>query len=447
MNDITIRYISAFFVLIVLFGTVPNPAVSKSNPVDIPVAARLVLSKAGELINAGSCDEALKMLKDFRNGKGVPPALGEDDPKGRSHPEVLFAIGTCYLLRQEHSDAAAAFGEALKRNPTHVSAWLNLAKASYELKDYSRAAACFLKAYENSTGKKAAYIYYSASAFLMAEKTEPSLSAFEELFKYHPEDIQPSWRENYVYALLNAGRPRSALPHIQFLAEHYAGDKRVQWQEILLHHYLELDMQTRARDYALFLTIQSPTTAKWWKALSHVELRSGRYEQAVVPLMIYSYLTPLNLQEKKLLADLFFQLGIPVKAAPLYEALLEKGTDSGLLANLARALQQTGETESALEQLDRFAPDSGDPSLIMLRGDLLYAMEKFDKAADAYRRAAEADDKKAGRAWLMAGYAAMEAKDTAYSRKALERAAAFKQHKKAALLALRQLPAADEHIR
>ena len=76
----------------------------------------------------------------------------------------------------------------------------------------------------------------------------------------------------------------------------------------------------------------------------------------------------------------------------------------------------------------------------MLRADLLYALDRFDAAADAYRHAARSDKAKAGRAWLMAGYAALQIDDTAAGRQAFERAAAFDRHRQAALTALRQLP-------
>lgn len=42
-----------------------------------------------------------------------------------------------------------------------------------------------------------------------------------------------------------------------------SGEKQVQWQEILLHQYLELDMARKARDLILRLTREAPLRDKW----------------------------------------------------------------------------------------------------------------------------------------------------------------------------------------
>jgi len=408
---------------------------------DLPLPVRVVLNKAGALINDKQYDRAIAELTAFRDRWKAPAAGEQADPKGYHHPEIYFALGTCCLLQQDYKSAAKDFEETVRQDPTHVGAWLNLAKASYELNDYPRAARSFGQAYAHDEKKNPEHLYYSAVAYLMASQMPPCLAAFETLFETHAPTIQPAWRENYVHALLSADQPRKALPHMRQLAEQYSGEKRVQWQEILLYQYLQLDMQVEARKYALFLTRQDPLRAKWWKALVHVDLQAGRYEAALVAMTVYSYLTPLSVQETKLLADLNLQLGIPAKATPLYEAALAEKATSRLTRSLAMALQQLGKTEEALAALDRFAPSGRDkdPELMMLRADLLYTLEHFKEAGDAYRQAAEADKAEAGRAWLMAGYAAMQIDDTRAGRHAFEKAATFKRHRKAARLALRQL--------
>jgi tetratricopeptide (TPR) repeat protein len=77
---------------------------------------------------------------------------------------------------------------------------------------------------------------------------------------------------------------------------------------------------------------------------------------------------------------------------------------------------------------------------LITEADLLYALERFAEAGKAYRRAANADPKRAGRAWLMAGYAALQLQDAAAGREALTKAAAFQGQRQAALVAMRRLP-------
>jgi tetratricopeptide (TPR) repeat protein len=426
--------------LLVVLAFFPGQGAARTERADLPISVRVVLSKAGALINEKQYDKAIAELTAFRD-RWKAQEDGQTDPKGYHHPEIYFALGTCRLMQQAYKAAAKDFEETVRQDPTHVGAWLNLAKASYELNDYPRAARSFGQAYAHDEKKNPEHLYYSAVAYLMASQMPPCLAAFEKLFTTHTAAVQPAWRENYVHALLTADQPRKALPHIRQLAEQYDGEKQVQWQEILLYQYIQLDMQAQARDYALFLTRQAPLRAKWWKALAHVDLQAGRYEPALVAMTVYSYLTPLSAQETKLLADLNLQLSIPVKAVPLYETMLAEKIDPRLIRSLAMALQQLGKTEDALAALNRFAPADGDkhPELMMLRADLLYTLERFNEAAAAYRRAAAADREKAGRAWLMAGYAALQIDDRKAGRQAFEKAATFRRHRKAARLALRQL--------
>jgi hypothetical protein len=418
----------------------PSLGAARTKQADLPVSVRVVLSKAGAMINNKQYDKAVAELTAFRD-RWRPQEDGQADPKGYHHPEIYFALGTCRLLKQDCKAAAKDFEEAVRRDPTHMGAWLNLAKASYELNDHPRAARAFGQAYAHDEKKNPEHLYYSALAYLMASRMPPCLAAFEKLFQTHAADVQPAWRENYVHALLTAEQPRKALPHIRQLAEAYSGDKQVQWQEILLYQYLQLDMKAQARQYALCLTRQDPLRAKWWQALAHVDLQAGSYEPALVAMTVYSYLTPLSAQETKLLADLNLQVGIPVKAAPLYETALAQKSDPRLIRSLSMALQQLGKTQEALAALDRYAQSGRDkdPELMMLRADLLYTLEHFKEAADAYRRVAKADKDKAGRAWLMAGYAALQTDDTRAGRQAFEKAATFQQHRKAARMALKQI--------
>ena len=434
-KTIQIRLWCSFFLMLCLFCP------PRAGAVEIPLPARVVLAKAGALIQKKAYKKAIETLTAFQARAGTGADADQPDPKGYRHPEIFFALGTCHLLVKAYGPAQAAFEQAVKRDPGHVSAWLNLAKVCYDRNNYVRAAECFGQAYEQAADKNPEHLYYSAVAYLMAGQNSPGLAAFEQLFEKHARVIQPAWRENFVHALLTNGRQRQALPHIRFLAEHYTGDRQVQWQEILLQQYLQLDMETQARNYALLLTRQAPTCAKWWKALTHVELQGGRYEQALVAMTVFSYLSPLSVRETKLLADLHLQLGIPVKAAPLYTAALEEQKDTRLLHNLVLALQQLGQPEQALAQLDRFAQAVKDSDLMMLRADLLYDLKQFQEAGETYRKTARTDKKKAGRAWLMAGYAALQIHDPNAGRQAFEKAATFESHRKAALLAIRQLTA------
>ncbi|MDX9786951.1 MAG: tetratricopeptide repeat protein [Desulfobacterales bacterium] len=442
MKPMTIRFqIALITTMLVMAGNgfYLRRAAAATDPNAIPTRARAALSAAIAQMNEKAYDRAIDILKAFQAKAESSDGTGAD-PNGRHHPEVYFTLGTCYLFKGNYQQAVRNFEETLKKDSGHLSAWLNLAKASYDLGDFSRAAQSYTKAYDAAVNKKPEYLYYSAAAFLMAQQHDRSIEAFQRLFSEHADKIQAEWRENFIHALLTANRPKEALPLIRRMAEQCTDEKKIQWQEILLKQYMQLDMRSEARSYARLLTQEAPTRAKWWKALAHVELQDGKHEPALVALMIYSYLTPLTDQETKLLADLSLQLGIPVKAAPLYEASLRNHYSDRLLQNLMVALQQMGQFEAALNALQQFAPQTEEPNLLMLKADFLYSLSDFKAAAQAYRQVAGMESKQKGRAWLMTGYAALQDGDVPTCRLAFEKAAAFDQHRTAARLAMQRLP-------
>ena len=412
---------------------------ASSSDDDIPLAARLVLTKAGDQMNKKDYDGAIKTLTEFQARGGDTPGPDDPDPKGYHHVMVCFALGNCYLIQKRYADAAAAYRTGLKRSPDHCPSWLNLANACYEDEKFVQAGQCFAKGYDTSEEKKPDHLYFSAVSFYMAEQYDRSIAAFERLYKNHGADIKAEWKENFVHVLLSAEQPRRALPIVKELAREQTGEDKIRWQETLLSLYLQLDMREQALNYALELTRDDPTFPKWWKALAHTRLNYSQYKEALIAMTVYAWLTPLNDEEQKLLADLNLQLGIPVKAAPLYEILMNRKPDKRLLKSLAQACQQLDQPEKVLSYMERFKGGEKDTELLMLKGDLLYAMERYEDAARSYRRAAEGKSKGAGRAWLMAGYASLRVNDLDASRLAFKRAADDPKQKSAALAALKQI--------
>lgn len=424
-----------FFILLAV-----APAMA-STPGELPPAVRVVLSKAHDHMADDDYDRALEVIENFQ-ARGKPdPDPDRPDPRGYHHPEVYFTIGNIHLATENPEKAGAAYRLALKHDPDHVHARLNLARVQYEKAEYAPAGENFLNAYESGDEKEPEYLYYAAVSWLMADALDASIEAFERLIDKHPDHITPEWRENMVHALLSNDQPGEALSHIKILADEYTGEKRIQWQENLLYLYIRMDMTEAAENYAHTLTREAPMTARWWKALAHAALARDNHKNALVAMTIYAYLTPLTPDEKKLLADLNLHVGIPVMAAPAYEAALNEKDEKSILRNLVIAYQQLEKPKKALEAIAAFGEHENDPELLMLKADILYAMENFTAAAEAYRKAAEIESGHAqtGRAWLMAGYAAWQLNDLPTARDAFKKAAAFDDQKKDATTAIEQL--------
>ncbi len=423
--------------LILVYIPALGMAKEKDNAASLPLAAQLILAKVQPMIEAKAYARAIETLQTFQARGGGDPV--DKDPKGYHHAEIEFCLGNCYLMSGQHQAAVTAYQRAIARDASHTNAWLNLANAHYEMNHHADAGHCFEKAYDTATEKKPEYLYYSAIAYLMAEDHHRCIDIFEQLFARHPTAIKPEWKEHMVHALLAAEQPRRALPYIRELARIYTGQKQIQWQEILLHQYMQLDMQDEALELAHRLTRQTPTLAKWWKALTHIQLTAEHYEDALMALTIYSFLGPLSMEEKKLLADLNLQLNIPAKAAPLYQACLKKKPDKRVLQQLAIAYRQLGQPEAALAAIEAVDPSSADVDTIMLKGELYYSLEKFGPAVEAYQEAARNKGRHVGRAWLMAGYAAWQMNDITASKAAFVKAAKHRRQRKAANTALKQL--------
>lgn len=408
----------------------------------LPVSVQLLLREVREQMNQ----------KDYRGAIDTIIAFDADEDSasigsGRSapcrHPLVCFALGNCYLLMDDCQNAQNAFAQALETAPEFADAWVNLAKASYECKQFGPAARSFLHAYAASDPSQPEYLYFSAVADLMAGKSDQAIHAFKRLFRDHPKEIELQWRENYANALMAAGRVQEALPVVLELASRTQGDSRLQWQEVLLQVYLQLGKTQEALTFVVERTREDCILARWWKARTQIHLSLGHYEDALADLTIYGFLAQLTADEQKIWADLSLQLGIPARAVPVYETLLQRTADrqliERLLPYLVSAYRQMGMPEKALAQVDRFYPQVNDPEMMMLKGDVLYSMKRFTEAEKAYRLAAKKDFQRAGQAWLLAGYAAWQTNDVNGSREAFQHAARYSRHRKDALSAMAQL--------
>lgn len=398
-----IGYLSLFILFIA------DQSFADQSKADIPNAARVILAKAGKLMNEKDYTKAIALLVDFQ-AQAVAGATRETDKKGCLHAEIHQALGTCYLLDNKFRQATRCFERALQKNPHLLSARLNLAKAFYELHDYRKAAECFHQAYQLSPEKNPEHLYFSAVAYLLAKQNEQSIQVFERLLAAHSDAFLPEWRENLVHALLAAGEHRRALVHIRNLAEKYSGTKQMQWQEILLHQYLQLNMEKEALALANLLIDRTPTEPKWWRGLVHIHLQQNRYQPALTGLLVTGYLEQLSEQEMQLAADLYLQLGVPQKAAPIYETILNAKKSPQLLTNLVIALQQLEQPAKALAALEKFSEEAMSPKMVMLKADLLYTIGNYKEVARYYHMTAEwGTGKQRERARQMAEYAKVQA--------------------------------------
>ncbi len=405
----------------------------------LPASVKLVLKKVRDRMKQNDHQGAIDHLIAFRRGQEKNEKNASEDD-ATLHPLIYLTLGNCYLVQEDYVSAKKALSDAVRDDPESVEGWVNLGKAFYELKQYDEAAKCYDHAYEHSDPADPEYLFFNGVSRLLGQQYMDAVRVFDALFNAHKDQIRPQWQENYVHALLGAGRSHQALPLIKELIASSEGETKIKWQEVLLHLYLQLEKPQQALTYADTLARDDCIEPKWWKALVHVHLILVQYEKALAALTVYGYLVPFTKEERKLWANLNLQLNIPVHAAPVYEALLKEKPDKGLLRHLLVAYQRLDRPKEALARLNAFHPAVDDPELCMLKGDMLYEMKRFQDAKKAYQRAAaKADAQTAGRAWLMAGYAAWQSNDVEAGRRAFENAIRYRKQRKAAKEALARI--------
>lgn len=399
----------------------------------VPLRVQIVLSKVSPLFEQEQYQKAIVILKEFQSKKE-----GTDDDI-YDHAEINFALGNCYMLIDKLDHARKYYSRTVDRNPEHLPGWQNLGKTEYDLGNHTAAATAYFTSYQLSEPKDAQFLYYSAVNLLMAEQHKKCLQQFKLLITQHPDSIRLEWKENYVYALIQADQPRQALPYMVELTEQYTGKKQQQWQELLLQQYMALDMRAKALNLAQILTRSDPTNPTWWKALTHIQLQREDYDKAVAALTIFSYLSPMTTEEEKLLGDLFMQQGIPQKAVIHYENHSKNKKNPQALEALVRAYLSLGRPELALKRLKAFASSFPPQKHALLQGEIHYLNKNFTEAAKSYSRAAELKGDSSPRAFLMAGYSHWQLGNFITAQRSFEEAAKTKAFKKEAEKAIEQL--------
>ena len=429
------KYLFVFFTFVIMLLLVP--AISRGGQVDdIPPAARMVIFKAQKLMEKNRYTEAARVLEAFQE-KGKTMKSDEADSKGCRHYLVDFNLGNCFLMTKKYATAEAHYRAAVVSKPDFHTGWMNLAKCCYDINAHVKAGHAFLKGYETEPAKNPETLYYGAVCFMTAGDNQ--MGVFRRLLKEHPTAIKLEWKEALVQAYLACDQPREALPFIEALSEKTKGKKRKQWQEVRLHTYLSLNMKTRALQYVNRLILEYPMEARWWKGLAHLYLKENRYKPALVALTVKGFLEPLTIQENRIIADLNLSVNVPLQAVRFYERIAGKKPDADMAYRIAQCYIGLHRPEEALKYAARgLIKDGGNKRLLLMKGHLLYELERYPEAVAAFETAAR---KKAnpGRAWLMAGYAAWNAKDLRATRRAFKNAAGHSKQKKPALKALRQL--------
>lgn len=423
-------YLFVFFIIIFIIIAGPLNIEAADIQDNIPFSTTIALERAQKLIQEHKLSQAIDLLENFKKDL--------DNKKKGGHPFLFFTLGNYYMEENNMNAACISYEAAVQTAADFSPAWLNLARANYELGHFNRAGECFIRGYDLEKEKRPVLLYYAANAFFSAKLYQRAMEVFNTLLKDHINEIEPRWQELPVHIFLELKQPEKALPHMEFLAKKLDGKVQTQWQETLLYHYMSLGMDKKAMDLVSFLTTQYPMEPRWWKGLARFNLEKNDFKNALVAMTIYSFLTPLTMDEKKLMADLYLEAGIPARALDLYQELSGSEKKPEMIKRAVLALEQMNLYEKALEILEHaIKKHENSLELNLIKGNILFALELYKRAAELFENIAEDDD--SGRSWLMLGYSRWNTGEMEAARKAMKKAVIFKDQKKAAARALKTL--------
>ena len=367
----------------------------------LPLAAGICANKARDLFQQGRIQSAIDTLEEFihrpKTKKHPGMTLETIKARGYNHPYLHFILGNYYsALSQDSPEKNAAavqqailsYTIAVRENPLFFAAWLNLARCCYEAGKYENAALAFEKGYEHSKPKKAIHLYYAVVCHFQSQNHEKALALFTVLLKNHPDQVTLAWKEVLVNILFSLDRYQAALPHVEGLAEKSGQPRQKKWQQLLLQQYLTLEMDANALAFARELVQKDPLEPVWWKALSHIHLKTNNLDKGLSALIIYGFLTPMTIEERELEADLYLALDIPGKAASLYQDIIQQDHTVKTLEKLIQAYALAHDPDNAikwinnrLSGMETAESNPGQAKLIHLKKQLLNLQEFFAKAS------------------------------------------------------------------
>ncbi|MDY0211631.1 MAG: tetratricopeptide repeat protein [Desulfuromonadaceae bacterium] len=338
----------------------------------------------------------------------------------KHHPLVDFYRGIIAQTQGQYDEAQTWFSRSVAADPELLSGWINLAQCNFQLEEYTDAAHAFERSYALSAPLEPRWRYNAALAWFQAGELENAETLLLHLLQDFPAELALQWRELLVHIYLrddNLNRKREesnrlALAQVQILAHQSEEPARRSWREYLVHLYLQLNMRSQALEFVTQLLEVEGLDSRWWRVAAHLYLEEQQYRSALVALQVAGYLAPGDEREQRLCAALCMHLGIPAQAIEYYMQLqLMQGEAAEVLLALAQAYVQRHEPQQALQWLEQIDAQEVNIAQLRLRAQILFMLKQYAKAGAAYASLAEQEQNPsaAGRAWMLAAYAAWNA--------------------------------------
>jgi tetratricopeptide (TPR) repeat protein len=390
--------VTAFILLFAVFTPITQALAKCPDEKTLSRNGRIAMVEVQKLTGENKLAQAKATLLKFNR-----------DYPDENHPYVAFTLAGLLTGENLLSNALVWYQKTIDMCPSYGPAWQNMGKICYDLKKFDQAALALENAYELMEKKNYLLLYHAAIAHISDKK------------------------------------PEKALVHMQFLTSGQAGDPSPDWVKLLVNLSIEQHREKSAIVTVENLLAHANPGPYLFRLAATLYLHVKKYRQAAEALSVYGMLSPLNLTEQILLADLYNNLGMPFKAAQCYEKIIKKNPEKKIYRRLASAWFDACEPEKAMMVAKNgltFHPSC--PKLWKLVGWIHYEKKEFKQASQAFSQAfiLKGTDSKS---LFMHGLCACKAGQYEIAKKALKKASHCSRYKIQALALIRQMKLENDH--
>ncbi len=352
----------------------------------LTLKARIALVSAQEYMGENKNSEAKDILSQFI--QKYPD---------QNHAYITFTLANLLLAENLLTKALGFYQKTIDMCPLYAPAWQNMGKTYFDLQKFNQAAFAMEKVFE-LTGRQEYQLLFHAAVAHFSDKN-----------------------------------PGKALAHMQFLTSGRAGIPKPNWVKFMVNLSIEQNQAPKAIQVIENLLGQKNPDPYLFKLAATLYLYMNKYRDAAQVLSVYSLLTPLSIAEQTLLADLYRNLGVPFKAAGLYEKIIKQKPERKIYKRLASAWFEAYKPEKAMAVIHEGLKTYPDlHALWKLKGWIYYKNDIFGQASEAFAKASTLK-KSDLQSLFMHGLCASKAGQYDIAKKALKKAASHAQYKQQAL--------------
>jgi len=345
----------------------------------------------------------LYQAQEALNKKAYNKAQSLLDAYIKKNPETKnslawYALGNALYMSGNIEKAFNAYEKGFKFNPKSFNLCINLAKTACDLDRFSKAGQLLEKAYTLSTKKDRELLLQAGTAF------------------YKANDF-PKARD--------------------VLKKAVSGQKQINtdWLRLYIHVCLELKEWKDAENTLEIFLKKHPENVQYWKLLAQIRLNRNNYNDAAAALEIAYGMEMPRPKELEELANLYFLMNLPLKAARTLEKAWGRKPGPKQCEKISKAFAMAQRKEQAINYMNLAIKQNPCAALYYEKGKLCYEWGLWKKAVLSFKNCIKLNPEQ-HMASLLLGYCALEIEDFDLAAKSFLNASKKEKYKKEALAAL-----------